>query len=748
MKYSIDSQMKYTAITLTCLLIVVSLLLGTTPAALASGPASVNLGSAGNFAVLASSTVTNVVSAGTIVTGDLGLSPGSAVTGFPPGVLNGTQHVADNISAWAQDNLTVAYNDAAGRSTGAITVAGNIGGQTLTPGLYKSTSSLAISSGDLTLDAQGDIHAVWIFQIASTLTTTSGRQVILAGGAQAKNVFWQVGTSATLGTTTIFKGTIMANESISLLTGATLEGRALARTGAVTLDSNVISLPVAAGAAGITGITPSSVSPAYASVGGTVTVNFTVAFDGTIPAEGYIYLQKSGVNRGSGVYFSFASPSLSQAASYPITIPAGTENGTFDLFIEARQPQGSGTWATALSSSSVIVSTGNFVVAPTLSSPASGVCTNDNTPTFIWNTVPPSTNLYTIQWTIDPTFTTYSTFTTAANASSYTTGTLSDGLYYWRVRTQDQYGNVSLWSSAWTLCVDTAASLSTPVNATPSNGALQSASYNPTYTWSASTGDSSSCGTLQYIVETYNNSGMTPTYLVDNATVGATSYTSNTLFLANTTYYWRVMAFNCAGRHSSWSTSTSFSMGLSGNTYTIPLSAGWNLISLPLVPTSTTLTTVMAPILPYLQEVAYFSYSTTTPNYIWWLPGAGALTTIEAGKAYWVLVSQSCTLTGTGVPCAGMGTSTAAPSLPLYPLYTSTNYPDGWNMIGFKSTQPLLAGDATHAGYFSGVASKFSYPLYRWAGGWALVASTENLTPGTGYFMQVNTAGNLVAPCQ
>jgi len=114
---------------------------------------------------------------------------------------------------------------------------------TLPPGLYKSTSSLEISSGDLTLDAQGDANAVFIFQIASTLTTTSGRQVILAGGAKAANIYWQVGTSAVLGTTSVFKGIIMADQSITLTTGAILEGRALTRVAAVTLDSNTITVP-------------------------------------------------------------------------------------------------------------------------------------------------------------------------------------------------------------------------------------------------------------------------------------------------------------------------------------------------------------------------------------------------------------------------------------------------------------------------------------------------------------------------
>jgi hypothetical protein len=215
-----------------------------TTAATTAGQGAVDLGSASPFAVLAGSTVTST--GGTTVNGDLGLSPGTAVTGFPPGVVNGAIHAGDAVAAQAQLDLTSAYNDAAGRTVGAITVAGNLGGQTLTPGLYKSTSSLEISSGDLTLDAQGDANAVFIFQMGSTLTTTSGRQVILSGGARAANIFWQVGSSATLGTTSVMKGNILALASITLTTGATLEGRALARTAAVALDANTITIPSSA----------------------------------------------------------------------------------------------------------------------------------------------------------------------------------------------------------------------------------------------------------------------------------------------------------------------------------------------------------------------------------------------------------------------------------------------------------------------------------------------------------------------
>jgi len=209
-------------------------------AAGAGGPVAVPLATAGTFVVLGGSTVTNTGL--TVVTGDLGVSPGSSITGFPPGTVSGTTHNNDAAAAQAQSDLTVAYNDAAGRTTGAVTVSGDLTGLTLAPGLYKSTSSLAVS-GALTLTALGNSNAIFIIQMASTLTTGPGSQVILSGGAKASNIIWQVGTSATLGTNSVFKGTIMADQSITLNTGAQLDGRALARIGAVTLDTNAIANP-------------------------------------------------------------------------------------------------------------------------------------------------------------------------------------------------------------------------------------------------------------------------------------------------------------------------------------------------------------------------------------------------------------------------------------------------------------------------------------------------------------------------
>ncbi len=210
--------------------------------------APVNLRSDAAFAILAGTTVT--VTGGGTITGNVGIFPGTGyVAGNPAVTINGTLYAGGPVASQAQADLTLAYNDAAGRSLAPITVAGNVGGQTLAPGLYKSTSSLAISSGDLTLDGQGNPNAVWIFQIASTLTTTSGRQILLAGGANAANIFWQVGSSATIGTTSVFQGNILAAVSISMLTGSTLSGRALAMGGAVTVDTgggSSATVPVAA----------------------------------------------------------------------------------------------------------------------------------------------------------------------------------------------------------------------------------------------------------------------------------------------------------------------------------------------------------------------------------------------------------------------------------------------------------------------------------------------------------------------
>ncbi len=203
--------------------------------ALAATP-TVGLGTAASFSVLAGSTVTNT--GPTTMFGDLGLSPGSSVTGAPH--VLGATHVDDAVAIGAKNSLTTAYNDAASRPTNG-SAGTDLSGQTFTPGVRTASSSLLLSSGSVTLDAQGDPNAVFIFQVGSTLITGSNTSVMLINGAQACNVFWQVGSSATLGTGTTFIGTVMAAETITAGTAATIHGRLLARTAAVNLDTNTIT---------------------------------------------------------------------------------------------------------------------------------------------------------------------------------------------------------------------------------------------------------------------------------------------------------------------------------------------------------------------------------------------------------------------------------------------------------------------------------------------------------------------------
>lgn len=214
----------------------------TSPSPCPESTNGVPLGTDNSYAILASSTVTN--SGPTLVKGDLGVSPGTAVTGFGVGngmVIDGAIHAGDAAAAQAQTDLTTAYNNAAGRLN-PVPIPADIGGTTITPGVYNAASSLQIT-GNVTLDGQGDPNSVFIFQIPSTLVTAVNSSVTLINGATPCNVFWQVGSSATVNAGSIFSGTILAQASISLGSGAIVDGRLLARTGAVTLLGNTITNP-------------------------------------------------------------------------------------------------------------------------------------------------------------------------------------------------------------------------------------------------------------------------------------------------------------------------------------------------------------------------------------------------------------------------------------------------------------------------------------------------------------------------
>jgi hypothetical protein len=202
-----------------------------------AAPVAVGLGTAGSFSVLAGAGITNT--GPSTVSGDIGTFPTSSITGLTSLTVSGTNHAGDSVTQGAKSDLTTAYTTAAGEGP-TTAIAADLVGLTLQPGVYNSASAVGLS-GVLTLDAAGDPNAVWVFQAGSTLITASGSRVVMLNGAQPCNVYWQVGSSATLGTDSTFTGTILALTSISLQTGATVDGRVLARNGSVTMDTNTIT---------------------------------------------------------------------------------------------------------------------------------------------------------------------------------------------------------------------------------------------------------------------------------------------------------------------------------------------------------------------------------------------------------------------------------------------------------------------------------------------------------------------------
>jgi hypothetical protein len=251
------------------------------PAANAAHLTTVGLGTADSFAVLAGSGITNT--GPTVINGDIGSFPTTTITGFPPGIVNGTDHGGDAVTQGAKTDLVTAYNDAAGR-TPVTTIPTELGGSTLTHGVYSSAAGTFGITGALTLDAQGDPSAVFVFQMASTLTTATASSVVLIGGAQSCRVFWQVGSSATLGGSTSFRGNVLALTSITLVTGATVDGRLLARNGAVTLDTNTITRATCAAAATPAPSAAPSVAPTSAPTASTTPAPLASTTPGPTPA--------------------------------------------------------------------------------------------------------------------------------------------------------------------------------------------------------------------------------------------------------------------------------------------------------------------------------------------------------------------------------------------------------------------------------------------------------------------------------
>lgn len=230
----------------------------------AAGPTTVGLGTTTSFAVLAGSGITNT--GPTTINGDVGTYPTTTQTGFGSVTLNGTNHNGDSVTQGAKTDLVTAYNDAAGR-TPVTTIPTELGGTTLVPGVYSSAAGTFGITGTLTLNGQGDPNAVFIFQAASTLITASSSNIVLTGSARSCNIFWQVGSSATLGTSSTLRGNVFALTSITATTGAVIDGRLLARNGAVTLDTNTISKSTCAAATTTTPTSTASGTPKLPNTG-------------------------------------------------------------------------------------------------------------------------------------------------------------------------------------------------------------------------------------------------------------------------------------------------------------------------------------------------------------------------------------------------------------------------------------------------------------------------------------------------
>jgi hypothetical protein len=333
-------------------------LVALSPGASAAPPPDVLLGTAAPFSVLGASTVTNT--GPTTLSGNYGVSPGTAITGFPPGI-GGTRHAKDAVAAQAKSDLGTAYTDAAGRATTA-SKAGDLVGQTLVAGVYTSSGPLALS-GQLTFDGQGDPSSVFIVQIASTLITASSSHVLAINGAQACHIYWQVGSSATLGTASTFQGTIMAHTSVTVTTSAHVKGRALAQTGAVTLDNDVFTNPDCSNTSQPTDATPTattvSTTATTTTAGSTVTLTSLVSGGGAGVPTGTVTFSQNGVVLGTAP--------VSATGHARLTFPVGSTVSTRSITAHFN---GSPNQAPSTSTAASLIVRAAPVIAPAATTPA------------------------------------------------------------------------------------------------------------------------------------------------------------------------------------------------------------------------------------------------------------------------------------------------------------------------------------------------------------------------------------------
>lgn len=327
----------------------------------------VGLGTAASYGALGASELTNT--GPTVVTGDIGVSPGSSVTGFtgaPDGTFTGSLHQTDAAAAQAQSDVTTAFNAAAGL-TPTTSGLSELNGLSLVPGVYSGGALALADNGVLTLAGSAD--SVWVFQAASSLTIGSATQIIVTGGANACNVFWEIGSSASLGTGAQFQGTILAKESITATTGATIIGRLLANTAAVTLDTNTITVPTGCTPPGTVSTSPTITSgtPTAATAG--TPYSYPVTATGS-PAPTYTVTSGSlpaGLTLNGTTGVISGTPTTPGSSTFTITVTNGTAPDTSATYtIETAAAASAGSSASTAGGAAELADTGGDVTGPLL----------------------------------------------------------------------------------------------------------------------------------------------------------------------------------------------------------------------------------------------------------------------------------------------------------------------------------------------------------------------------------------------
>jgi hypothetical protein len=473
------------------------------------------------------------------------LSPaaGTFIQGFDGSNVTGSIYVVDafgptgstqnaNLLTTAKGDLTIAYNDAANRvpvPTGTFLNpgTGNIGGLNLVPGLYKFTSDAAITGSNVTLT--GNATDVWIFQIVSSLNVGNGIHVILSGGAQAANIFWQVGSSATIGTNSIFKGTILADQSISFGTGSDINGRALAFTGSVTLGSGVIITKP--------GLTDTSVAPILISpINNAISVSSDPIFvwKASTGASSYT-LQIATDNGFNNLIYNHSGLTLTAQE-----VNGLINNSLYYWRVNAVKSGVTSNWSTVWSFTTISA----IPSAPTLLDPANTATKVAVNPTLSWNAATGALS-YTLQVATDSGFVNLIYNQNGVTSTSQLVAGLNyNTLYYWKVNAVNT-GGTSIWSTIWSFTT-TIPIPGAPVLTTPLYNATNT-SLNPVFSWEIVN------GATGYDLQVSTTNDFLTYAIIIETSLTTNNYSSGS-FNQNTTYYWRVRAKNYAG-NSSWTQS-------------------------------------------------------------------------------------------------------------------------------------------------------------------------------------------------